>query len=79
MFAVCSSDMINILRVIMVLPHHPTPIPLRTHTADPVPFAICGGAHGADSVLRFDERSAAEGSYGVRIGADLVRLMIGGV
>ena len=26
--------------VIMVLPDHPTPIPLRTHTADPVPFAI---------------------------------------
>ena len=61
--------------VIMVLPDHPTPIPLRTHTADPVPFAIYG--HGADSVSTFDERSAAKGSYGVRIGADLVRLMIG--
>ncbi|MCK5108557.1 MAG: phosphoglycerate mutase, partial [Methanosarcinales archaeon] len=61
--------------VIMVLPDHPTPIPLRTHTADPVPFAIYG--HGADSVSTFDERSAAKGSYGARIGADLVRLMIG--
>ena len=60
--------------VIMVLPDHPTPIPLRTHTADPVPFAIYG--HGADSVPAFDERSAAGGSYGVRIGSDLVRLMI---
>ena len=62
--------------VIMVLPDHPTPIPLRTHTADPVPFAIYG--HGADDVMCFDERSAAEGSYGVRIGSDLVRMMIGG-
>jgi 2,3-bisphosphoglycerate-independent phosphoglycerate mutase len=60
--------------VIMVLPDHPTPIPLRTHTADPVPFAIQG--HGADDVMCFDERSAAEGSYGVRVGSDLVRLMI---
>ncbi len=60
--------------VIMVLPDHPTPIPLRTHTADPVPFAIYGNR--ADSVSAFDERSAAEGSYGVRIGADLVKLMI---
>ncbi len=60
--------------VIMVLPDHPTPIPLRTHTADPVPFAICG--HGADDVICFDERSAAEGSYGVRIGSDLIKLMI---
>jgi 2,3-bisphosphoglycerate-independent phosphoglycerate mutase len=60
--------------VIMVLPDHPTPIPLRTHTADPVPFAIHG--HGADSVSAFDERSAAKGSYGLKVGADLIRLMI---
>jgi 2,3-bisphosphoglycerate-independent phosphoglycerate mutase len=64
--------------VIMVLPDHPTPIPLRTHTADPVPFAICGGGHGADSVSAFDERSAAEGSYGLRVGSDLIRMMIEG-
>ena len=64
----------NRASVIMVLPDHPTPIPLRTHTAEPVPFAIYG--HGADSVLRFDERSAAGGgSHGVRIGSDLVRMM----
>jgi len=57
----------------MVLPDHPTPIPLRTHTADPVPFAIHG--HGADSVSAFDERSVVKESYGVRIGSDLVRRM----
>jgi len=61
----------------MVLPDHPTPIPLRTHTADPVPFAIYGrGEHGADSVSTFAERSAAEGSYGLKVGAELIRLMI---
>ncbi len=27
---------------LMVLPDHPTPIRLRTHTGDPVPFAWCG-------------------------------------
>ena len=62
--------------MIMVLPDHPTPIPLRTHTADPVLFAIHG--HGVDSVSAFDERSAAEGSYGVRIGSELMRMMIEG-
>lgn len=60
--------------VIMVLPDHPTPIPIRTHTADPVPFAIYG--HGADSVSAFDERSVVEGSYGLKVGAELIRLMI---
>jgi 2,3-bisphosphoglycerate-independent phosphoglycerate mutase len=62
--------------VIMVLPDHPTPIPLRTHTADPVPFAIYG--RGTDSVSAFDERSAAEGSYGLRVGSELMRMMIEG-
>ncbi|RZN34426.1 MAG: cofactor-independent phosphoglycerate mutase [Methanosarcinales archaeon] len=62
--------------VIMVLPDHPTPISLRTHTADPVPFAIYG--HGADSVSAFDERSAAKGSHGLMVGADLIRLMLRG-
>ncbi len=62
--------------VIMVLPDHPTPIPLRTHTADPVPFAIYG--RGADLVSAFDERSVAEGSYGLKVGSDLVRMMIEG-
>ncbi len=63
---------------VLVLPDHPTPIPLRTHIADPVPFAICGKGRGADSVSEFDEKSAAEGSYGVWIGSDLMRMMIEG-
>ena len=33
--------------------------------------------HGADSVSAFDERSAAKGSYGLRVGSDLVRMMLG--
>ena len=60
----------------MFLPDHPTPIQLQTHTADPVPFTVHG--HGADSVSAFDESSAVEGSYGVRIGSDLVRMIIKG-
>jgi len=43
-------------------------------TADPVSFAIYG--HGVDSVSAFDERSAAEGSYWLKVGAELIRLMI---
>ncbi|MEA3282808.1 MAG: hypothetical protein U9Q68_09710 [Euryarchaeota archaeon] len=52
----------------------PTSILLRTHTTDPVPFAICG--HEADSVSAFDERSAAAWSYGLKVGSDLVGVMI---
>lgn len=63
--------------IIMVLPDHPTPIPLKTHTKDPVPFAICG--HGSDDVVSFDEKSASKGSYGLTIASDLIKLMIGDV
>jgi len=43
--------------VVAVLPDHPTPIPLRTHTADPVPFAVAGiGSNGCGA---FSEREAA--------------------
>ncbi|MCL6638627.1 MAG: cofactor-independent phosphoglycerate mutase [Firmicutes bacterium] len=46
---------------IMVLPDHPTPLSIKTHTADPVPFAVYTGSAGAGtgSGLPYDENSAA--------------------
>ncbi len=43
---------------ILVCPDHPTPIRLRTHTGDPVPFAAAGDGIPASS-RAFSERSAA--------------------
>ncbi len=41
---------------IMVLPDHATPVTLRTHVSDPVPFLIYSSADETDSkVKRFDE------------------------
>ncbi|MCG7854877.1 MAG: cofactor-independent phosphoglycerate mutase [Methanoregulaceae archaeon] len=48
--------------IIAVLPDHPTPIRLKTHTADPVPFAMCG--KGRDETRAFSEREGARGGYG---------------
>jgi 2,3-bisphosphoglycerate-independent phosphoglycerate mutase len=28
---------------VLILPDHPTPLPLRTHTSEPVPFVIYSG------------------------------------
>lgn len=50
---------------IAVLPDHPTPCRLRTHTADPVPFLIYNPEAEPDGVQRFDEFSVREGRYGV--------------
>lgn len=50
---------------IAVLPDHPTPCELRTHTDEPVPFLIYYPGIEPDSVQTFDEEACAEGSYGV--------------
>lgn len=50
---------------IAVLPDHPTPCELRTHTNDPVPFLIWHPGIEPDSVQVFDEDSVCGGSYGL--------------
>ena len=50
---------------IAVLPDHPTPCKLRTHTAEPVPFLIYYPGITPDSVQTFDEVACVEGVYGV--------------
>ncbi|MCJ7664466.1 MAG: hypothetical protein MUO24_09525, partial [Desulfobacterales bacterium] len=46
---------------IMVLPDHPTPLELKTHTDDPVPFAIYDSTKKRSSGARgFDEQAAGE-------------------
>ncbi len=49
---------------IAVLPDHATPIRVKTHTRDPVPFIICSPLIKADNVKCFDEESAKKGGFG---------------
>lgn len=50
---------------ISVLPDHPTPCELRTHTTEPVPFLIWYPGIEPDEVQTFDEAAACNGSYGL--------------
>ena len=50
---------------IAVLPDHPTPCAIRTHTGDPVPFLIYKPGMASDTVGSFDEFSVREGKYGL--------------
>lgn len=50
---------------IAVLPDHPTPCSIRTHTSDPVPFLIYKPGQEPDAVTCFDEFSVLNGKYGV--------------
>ena len=49
---------------IAILPDHPTPCKLRTHTSDPIPFLIWHKGITPDNVKSFDEMAAKEGYYG---------------
>ena len=50
---------------IAVLPDHPTPCALRTHTAEPIPFLIWYPGITPDEVQTFDEVAACNGCYGL--------------
>lgn len=62
---------------ILIAPDHPTPVKIRTHTDESVPFAICGMGISADNMQAFTEKEAKKGSYskieGYKLGEILCR------
>lgn len=63
---------------IAVLPDHPTPIDVGTHTRDPVPLAVLDSNKQADSTDKYDEYTVLEGSLGLNPGHFLINKMING-
>ena len=61
---------------VLILPDHPTPVKKRTHTADPVPFAMSGEGITPDDVTVFTERSAKAGSVSLKQGAELMKMLL---
>ena len=48
-----------------ILPDHPTPVEMRIHVNEPVPFIIWHRGIAPDTVERYDEVSCMSGSYGL--------------
>jgi len=63
---------------IMVLPDHPTPLSVRTHTSEEVPFAIYGSGIEPDQIAVYSERSALASKLIFRSGEDLMEYFIRG-
>jgi 2,3-bisphosphoglycerate-independent phosphoglycerate mutase len=61
---------------VAILPDHPTPIKIGTHTRDPVPFAIASPLLKPDGVKVFDEFSAKTGAFGLVEDEYLISLLI---
>lgn len=57
---------------IAILPDHPTPCHLRTHTNKPVPFLIYRSNAEADKVQVYDEFESAKGDFGVLVGHEFM-------
>ena len=63
--------------VIAVLPDHPTPCKIRTHSADPVPFAIYNPSNKLEVSRKYSELSGKEGEYGlIENGEDFMNLFL---
>ena len=61
---------------IAILPDHPTPCAIKTHTNSPIPFVIYKPGKKADSVTVYDEFSARKGSYGLLKGEEFIKELI---
>jgi len=63
---------------ILVLPDHATPVTCKTHTSDPIPFAIYGDGIEPDGACVFTEKAAQASNYVVKQGHLLIENLIEG-
>jgi 2,3-bisphosphoglycerate-independent phosphoglycerate mutase len=61
---------------IALLPDHPTPCRIKTHTDDPVPFVIYKPGETADAVEQFDEYAARQGACGELKGNEFIKTLL---
>ncbi|MBE6300354.1 MAG: cofactor-independent phosphoglycerate mutase [Parabacteroides distasonis] len=61
---------------IAVLPDHPTPCAIRTHTNTPVPFLIYKPGQTPDAVTCFDESAVLNGKYGILSNNEFIKELL---
>lgn len=61
---------------ILILPDHPTPVRLRAHTDEPVPWLMAGTGVSSVLSLPFDEPSAARSDLSVPRGCELMEYFL---
>ncbi|MFV0331827.1 MAG: cofactor-independent phosphoglycerate mutase [Dysgonomonas sp.] len=60
---------------IAILPDHPTPCAIKTHTNKPVPFLIYRSNGTADTVQVYDEFESPKGAYGLIKGREFMETL----
>jgi 2,3-bisphosphoglycerate-independent phosphoglycerate mutase len=59
--------------VLAVLPDHPTPIRLKTHTRDPIPFVVTG--KGTDGSTAYSETAGRAGGLGTKNATEFLEFL----
>ena len=62
---------------VLMTPDHRTPIALRTHSREPVPFVLWGEGFDADGVESYDERAGEAGALQMERGHELMEYLVG--
>lgn len=62
---------------ILAMPDHPTPIELKTHVGEPVPFVVWGPGVEANGASRYDELGAEATGLVLDPGRDVLRELLG--
>ena len=62
---------------VLIMPDHPTPIELRTHTGEPVPFLLWGPGFDTSGAKRFTEAEAARTGLFIEKGYKIMSRLVG--
>lgn len=57
---------------LLVMPDHPTPIHLRTHTSSPVPYLLYDSTNEKDNTLYYNEKDAEQSNNVVENGYEMI-------
>jgi len=62
---------------LLVMPDHPTPILVKTHTSDPVPFLLWGPGFSSNGASRFTEEEARKTGLFIEEGYNIMSKLVG--
>lgn len=60
----------------LIMPDHPTPICIRTHTGDDVPYLLYDSARIQKNTWKYNEKEAAESSHHIAKGCEMIDYLI---
>ncbi len=62
---------------VLIMPDHPTPIEIRTHSGDPVPFLLWGEGFSPNGGLRFTETESVKTGLSIDPAYNIMKMLTG--